>query len=334
MKQLKAKLYDFLPCITIAALVIVFSITSEGKLLSLFNITAICRQSVPVIIGGLGVLFIVAMGSTDLSVGAVAAVSATGSAYIGCQYGLWAMVPVSIAIGLLCGTFLGLIVSRFSVSSFMASLAMLICLRGFQNVLLVKWQQVYIPKGLSQINSFTASIIIVVILVAIFGYIFECTNFGYYCKGMGENENTMKSIGVNTTRIRLIAFTLSGLTASLMGIMLISSVGGSSSTLGQFMEMKIQMAIFLGGVLVTGGMKTKIYKLILGSLSITIIVNGLILSGANGATAEAVEGFLMMLILFLSIRLSKKNNHSSGTTKKLPVKNYPADLVTDLDEGK
>ena len=318
MKQLKVNIYDFLPCITIAVLVIVFSITSGGNLLTLFNLKVICTQSVPVIIGGLGVMFVVAMGSTDLSVGAVAAVSATVSAYIGCQYGTWAMLPVSIAIGLLCGFFLGLVVSKFHVSSFMASLAMLICLRGFQNVLLVKWQQVYIPKGLTIINSFTSSIIILVILIAIFGYILEYSNFGYYCKGMGENENTMKSIGLDTKRVRHIAFILSGLTASIMGIVLISSVGGSSSTLGQFMEMKIQMAIFLGGVLVTGGMKSKMYKLILGSLSITVIVNGLIISGANGATAEAVEGILMMLILFLTIKMSKLNKVRDSGKKILP----------------
>jgi ribose/xylose/arabinose/galactoside ABC-type transport system permease subunit len=147
-----------------------------------------------------------------------------------------------------------------------------------------------------------------VALIIIFGYIFEYTSFGYYCKGMGENESTMKSIGLNTVKIRHIAFILSGLTASIMGIILISSVGGSSSTIGQFMEMKIQMAIFLGGVLVTGGMKSRIYKLVLGSLSITVIVNGLIISGANGATSEAVEGILMMLILFLTIRMSGLNN--------------------------
>ena len=121
---------------------------------------------------------------------------------------------------------------------------------------------------------------------------------------MGENENTMKSIGVDTAKVRHIAYIISGVLASVMGLVLISSVGGSSSTLGQFMEMKIQMAIFLGGVLVTGGMKSKIYKLILGSLSITVITNGLTLSGAGGGITEMVEGILLMLILFVTIKTS------------------------------
>jgi ribose/xylose/arabinose/galactoside ABC-type transport system permease subunit len=131
---------------------------------------------------------------------------------------------------------------------------------------------------------------------------------------MGENENTMKNIGLNTANIRHIGFVISGLTASIMGWVLISSTGGSSSTIGQFMEMKIQMAIFLGGVLVTGGMKSKLYKLVLGSLSITIIVNALTLSRVDGATSEIVEGFLLMVILFLTTGISKRRQARSVKT--------------------
>jgi ribose/xylose/arabinose/galactoside ABC-type transport system permease subunit len=100
-----------------------------------------------------------------------------------------------------------------------------------------------------------------------------------------------------------------------MGLVLIAGVGGSSATIGQFMEMKIQMAIFLGGVLVTGGMKSRLFKLILGSVSITIIVNGLMLSGADGATSEAVQGLMMMLILYLTIRVSGKGKVMKPASK-------------------
>jgi ribose/xylose/arabinose/galactoside ABC-type transport system permease subunit len=268
---------------------------------------SIFTQSAPVIIGGLGVLFIVSIGSTDLSVGGVAAVSATVGAYLGSSYGIGMMLIVSLLIGIACGALLGTVITRFNVGSFMASLAMLIGLRGVLNIFLVKWNQVYIPKGFDLINSFMGNLLILVVMLIIFGYLFEFTRFGYYCKGMGENENAMKSIGLDTKKTRHICYILSGFTASVMGLVLIAGVGGSSSTIGQFMEMKIQMAIFLGGVLVTGGIKSKIYKLFLGSFSITIIVNGLTLSGADGATSEAVEGIMMILILYLTILFSKRN---------------------------
>lgn len=304
MKRTKVQLFDLLPLIALVVLVIAFGITSQGRIFSPFNLKSICTQSIPVIIGGLGVMFAVAMGGCDLSVGAVAAVSATVGAWVGSQYGLPVMILVALLIGLVSGIVVGFIVSRLHVPSFMVTLAMLIGMRGFVNALLSAWGQVYNPDGLGELSSFGASMALVVVLVIVVGYVFEKTSFGYYCKGMGENENTMKSIGVDTAKVRHTAYIISGVLASVMGLVLISSVGGSSSTLGQFMEMKIQMAIFLGGVLVTGGMKSKIYKLILGSLSITVITNGLTLSGAGGGITEMVEGILLMLILFVTIKTS------------------------------
>lgn len=316
MKRTKVQLFDLLPLIALVVLVIAFGITSQGRIFSPFNLKSICTQSIPVIIGGLGVMFAVAMGGCDLSVGAVAAVSATVGAWVGSQYGLPAMILVALLIGLVSGIVVGFIVSRLHVPSFMVTLAMLIGMRGFVNALLSAWGQVYNPDGMGELSSFGASMALVVVLILVVGYVFEKTNFGYYCKGMGENENTMKSIGVDTAKVRHIAYIISGVLAAVMGLVLISSVGGSSSTLGQFMEMKIQMAIFLGGVLVTGGMKSKIYKLILGSLSITVITNGLTLSGAGGGITEMVEGILLMLILFVTIKTSSLPSKGRSSKNK------------------
>jgi ribose/xylose/arabinose/galactoside ABC-type transport system permease subunit len=200
MKRFNIHFYDLLPFVILAALVIVFSITSQGKILSVFNLKSIFTQSVPVIIGGLGVLLVVSIGSTDLSVGSVAAVSATAGAYLGSRYGIGVMLIVSPLIGLACGLFLGTVISRFNVSSFMASLAMLIALRGVLNLFLVTGEQIYIPKALLPFNSFTGNLIALVVMLIVFGYLFEFTKLGYFCKGMGENENAIKSIGVDTKK--------------------------------------------------------------------------------------------------------------------------------------
>lgn len=303
-KSGKIELIDLLPVISLVVLVIIFGITSGGGLFQSFNIQSVIRDSIPVILGGLGVIFVIATGGCDLSIGAVAAVAATVGAYYGSQYGAVWTIIIALLIGLASGIFLGFIVSRCHISSFMASLALLMGLRGFLNVCNVTWQQVYLPESLLVINQFGPALAITVILTAIIVFLFEKTSFGYYCKGMGENENTMKSIGVNTAKVRHCAFIVSGIMAAIMGLLLISSTGGSSSTLGNFMEMKVQMGVFLGGVLVSGGMRSKIYKLIFGSLSITVIVNGLTISGASSSITELAEGLILMLILFLTIQMS------------------------------
>ena len=72
-------------------------------------------------------------------------------------------------------------------------------------------------------------------------------------------------------------------------------------------------------MLVSGGMKSKIYKLILGSLSITVIVNGLTISGADGGMSELVEGLLLMLILFVTIKTSGAPKKVKAPQSKAPV---------------
>ncbi len=305
LKNKNVQLIDILPIVALIVLLLVFGITSGGALFSSFNIQSVIRDSIPVILGGLGVIFVIATGGCDLSIGAVAAVAATVGAYYGSIYGAWLTVVLVLLIGLASGTFLGLITSRFHVSSFMASLALLMGLRGFLNVCNVKWEQVYLPESLHFMNGFGPALLITAVLTVIVWYVFEKTKFGYYCKGMGENENTMIAIGVDTVKVRHIAFVISGVMAAVMGLLLISATGGSSSTLGNFMEMKVQMGVFLGGVLVSGGMRSKIYKLIFGSLSITVIVNGLTISGASSSVTELAEGIILMLILYITILLSK-----------------------------
>ena len=304
----KIQLIDVLPVVALVVLLVVFGITSGGMLFSSFNIQSVIRDSIPVILGGLGVIFVIATGGCDLSIGAVAAVAATVGAYYGSQYGAGLTIVIALLIGLVSGTFLGFIVSRCHVSSFMASLALLMGLRGFLNVCNVTWEQVYLPDSLLFINGVGPALAITIILIAIIAFVFEKTSFGYYCKGMGENENTMKSIGVNTAKVRHFAFIISGVMAAIMGLLLIAATGGSSSTLGNFMEMKVQMGVFLGGVLVSGGMRSKIYKLIFGALSITVIVNGLTLSGASSAMTELAEGIILMVILYLTIQLAGHSN--------------------------
>lgn len=317
MKNLKnIKLIDLLPVIALLVLIIVFGITSSGKLLSAFTIQSVLKSSMPVIMGGLGVIFIIATGGCDLSIGAVAAVAATVGAYYGTQYGAFLTIILVIAIGAISGTFLGFVTARCHVGSFMASLALLMGLRGLLNVCNVTWQQVYLPKSLLFINNFGVSLVIVVVCVIVIWFIFEKTKFGYYCKGMGENENTMKSIGVNTAKIRHIAFIISGIMAGIMGLLLIASTGGSSSTLGSMMEMKVQMGVFLGGVLVSGGMKSKVYKLILGALSINVITTGLTLSGASSSITELAEGIILMVILWLTLQLSEKSGKAAAKKQK------------------
>mgnify|MGYP000946868576 CR=1 FL=1 len=300
----KFSINTLIPIMSFLILFCVFLIATRGTLVTPQNISNIVSQAFPVIIGGTGVLFVTAMGSTDLSVGANAALSATLGAMAASHLGTWAIFPVAIGTGMLVGALNGLWNSRCKMPSFMMTL--LIGLRGLLNYFLAS-NLIYAPTVLITFNTFPVKLAIVAVLVVIFYYVFEYTKIGYYCRAIGENERTVIATGINVKRIRMTAFIISGFMAALFGIMQIVNVGGSTNSLCQFMEMRIQMAIFLGGVSVTGGFSARIYKLLIGSFTIVMIENGLTLCGVDSTLSSAIQGILLMLVLFATIYFERRS---------------------------
>lgn len=300
----KIHILDVIPVIIMVVLFGIFAIGSKGNTLTIFNMKNIVIQTVPVALGALGVIFVVSIGSTDISVGANAALSATIAALISQLTSQWLMIPLTLIFSTLIGTFLGWIITRFNTDSFMTTLASLIALRGVMNFIL-SMNTITAPRYLLKITDFKVSILILIVFLVMVFFLFEKTKFGYYCKSMGENEKTVRAIGINAKRIRLICFAISGFMAGVFGFILLGRVSGASSTLCNMMEMKIQMAIFLGGILVTGGFSAKLFKAIIGSFTIVIIENGLVSCGVDTSPSEAIEGILLVVILCITIYSNK-----------------------------
>lgn len=301
MKKLKTiKLLDIIPIIIMVTIFVIFVIASGGKTLTAYNIQNMVTQVVPVVIGSLGVIFVVSIGSTDISVGASAAICSSVAALIAGKTMGWLMIPLAVIFSTLMGLFIGKIVTKFKLDSFMTTLAILIALKGLLNFLLT-FDLIYAPSELMFVSGFGFSITLMVILIAVVYFVFEKTKFGFYCKCIGENERTVRAIGINVDRIRMICFAISGCMCGIFGFIQLCKVGGSTNTLCNMMEMRIQMAIFLGGILVSGGFSAKIYKLVIGSITIIIIENGLTVCQVPSTISEAVEGILLTVVLCITV---------------------------------
>ena len=303
-KQGKIQLLDIVPIFILAGIFIIFTVASNGATLSSYNLKLLCTNVVPVIIGSLGCIFVIALGGTDISIGASAALCSSIAAVISAQTAGWVAIPVTIILSTALGALIGFIVTKFHVGSFMCTLAILIAGRGLLNFMLQQ-SSTAAPKGISFVTTFAFTIILLIALIVIVWFVFEYTKFGFYCKCIGENERTVHSVGINVKKIRIICFMISGLMAGIIGLVQICRVGGSTSTLCNMLEMKVQMAIFLGGILTTGGFSAKIYKLIIGSFTIVVIENGMIILGVSSALSEAIEGIILVAILITTVYCSK-----------------------------
>jgi ribose transport system permease protein len=299
---------DIVPFAAFAVIFLFFSIASNGRMFTPYNLKLLLNQSLVTIVLGCGALFVVAQGSIDFSVGVNLALSAVVSTYVANAVGAWAFIPTALLVGLVIGLFNGIVVSKFKVSSFMLTISMLIGVRGIVNYIQEGLMKATgngaqkIPDAMLVIGNDAVRLPLFGLVLIVIVYLFEFTRLGRYCKAIGENETAARFVGVPVTPVKIAAFGLSGLLAGVGSVFSVTSLGSTNQTMGVFQEMQVAMAIFLGGVLVTGGASAKVYKVVLGSLSITLIVNGLAVIGkAESHISQSVEGFLLLVILFVTI---------------------------------
>lgn len=304
-KKFRFDINTWLPVIIFVLIAVIFGIATKGQLFGPTNMMNIFNQSVSVLIAGLGLIFVAAMGSTNITGGAIVAVAGT----LGCiaaEHSAGAvMIPVALAIGIATGWFSGLIVAKFKVNSFMVTLAVMMAFRAF-NTLLVNDKAYIIPDSMRFINNDAFKIISVIVLVALVVYVFHYTRLGTYVRGIGENEMAIRHCGVDVDKVKIAAFAISGLLAAVAALFTIARVGGTNNTIGSGFEMRIMMALYIGGVPVRGGAGSKVYKLVFGAPTIVLLENGLVLCGASGGVTQLIRGIVLLVAVWLSGYLAKK----------------------------
>jgi len=307
MMKNKIKAADIIPVISFVVIFAFFTIASKGAMLSGYNLSIILDQSMITIIVGCGVLFVIAQGSTDMTIGVNLGLSGVLAVHVGLVSGHpWAMLPLACIFGAALGLLNGFLVAKCKVPSFMLSIAELIGIRGLINYIQTVISAEYITNEMRVLNTPRVKIPMFIIIVVIMIYIFEFTRIGRSSRAIGENETTAKFVGIPVERIKIIAFTLSGLCAGYASILAVAQINGTNMQMGVFLEMKTVMAIFFGGVLVTGGASAKSYKVFLGALSIQIIINGLGLIGKSATQVQQfVEGVLLLVVLFITMLASR-----------------------------
>ncbi len=299
----RVELNILIPLIIMVLIFVGFTIASGGKMITAYNMKAIIDQSMLVVIGGLGVIFVVAQGGADLSVGTtVALTTVLGCAAADALGQVWVLVPVALVTALLMGALNGFLVGYLKIPSFMCTIAMLIGVRGIVNYIQSFTGVYYASKALRSIKEYYVLLPVLAALVLLAYYLLEFSKFGRYSKAIGENESTAISVGVPVKKMKLLAFMFSALMAGIAGIFTIAKLGGTTTTMGSFFEMDVAMAIYLGGVLVTGGASARISKLLMGAFTLSIIKNGLTLVGLTSTEiSQTVRGIMLMLILIVTL---------------------------------
>lgn len=294
----------------LALVVIVFAAATGGRIFSGFSINSILSQLTPLIILCVGMTFVFAHGNFDISAGAVLALSALISIFIingmGCTAG--GVVVALLASIALCEAFylFNIFVSiKFRIMSTIGSLAIMFTARGIVTYLVSQTMSGYKLNDTSVLALFREQwfMIVCILIVALVGWIvFSFTPFGKYDKAIGDNPLSAMQSGAKVNRVKFISYAIAGALVALAAMFYLSRTNSVTQNFGQGREMDIMIALILGGMLLSGGSKSRMSAAIVGSVTYVILTNGLSQLGLADAYVLIIKSVIFIVMIATTLR--------------------------------
>jgi ribose transport system permease protein len=283
------------------ALAIGLSLLSD-RFLTVSNQINIFRQATINGIIAVGMTLVILTAGIDLSVGSVLALSAVVSADL-LKQGL--PVPlgilVALSIGGLMGMVNGLIITRGKIPPFIATLGMLTVGRGLTLMYTQGKPFTGLPEafryiGAGSLGPIPMPIVVAALVFLVTAIVLSRTRFGEYVYLIGDNPDAARLAGINTNRMIILVYMISGICSALAGLILIARLDSAQPVIGQGYEFNAIAAVVVGGTSFSGGEGTLLGTL-LGALLIETLNNGLNLINVSSLWEQVVKGVVIALAL-------------------------------------
>lgn len=259
-----------------------------------------------------GMTLVVIGGNFDLSVGAFVSLSMVLSLSLHDKIGALPAVLVTLFVGLIIGAINGYLVGFLKLNSFIITLGTSMVISA---VTLIYSKEGYVsiadPSatwftkiGNGSILGIPLLVVIFAIVAVVFTIVLNKTLLGRYIFAVGGNKDASVFTGIRADHVVLKTFVLSGLTASMGGIMQASRLLGTQGNQGTGMEFTVLTAVILGGTSLVGG-SGSILKTIIGVLMIGFINNGLIIIGLPYYSQWIVTSLILIIAVWLDISFNR-----------------------------
>jgi ribose/xylose/arabinose/galactoside ABC-type transport system permease subunit len=295
---------DWAAAVGLVLLVIVFQILNP-TFLSSGNIASMLVAAAILVILAVGQTFVVATGGIDLSVASMMTLGAVafGQAYSHGWGLFWACV-LAIVVGAAAGLINGVVIARGKITDFIVTLGMLSAASGAalifadgKPVTVINTFLLKLSTGGIGIFGWTVLIAAVVALIA-HGFLFW-TRFGTHVLATGGSREAANATGINTARVKIAVYAISGLLAGLAAILLVARVGAAEPASNTSFLLNSVAAVVLGGVSLLGGRAT-VAGPVIGALLLTALTNGLTLLGVSQFYQPLAVGFVVVLAALLT----------------------------------
>ena len=269
---------------------------------------AILRVTALVSIMAVGMSFVIICAEIDLSVGSLASWSSMLVA-MALDRGVPALAApfVVLACGALVGLVNGLLVTKLRIPSFLVTLGMLSVLSGLALTVTDTMPVPIVSDGYSdalwnaRLFGLPVPILWTAVIVVVGYYLLHLSVFGRRVFAVGGGVTAARFSGVKTDQVKVWAFVLSGMTASLAGMMLAARSTAGNPSLGKGLELDVIAAVIIGGTSLFGGQGSIIGSLV-GAIFIGILGFGLLVMGLSTSIQEIIKGAIIILAVALNRR--------------------------------
>jgi ribose transport system permease protein len=301
----------FLAFASLIALLVFFSVASPN-FLQTSNILAILQATSVNGVLAIAATLVIITGGIDLSVGTLMTFCAVMAGVILTNAGMPLPLGVlgAIAVGAICGTISGALVAKMNIPPFIATLGMMLILKGL-SLVISGTKPIYFndTPGFSEISSgsligevFPAvpvpnGVLIMVLLAVVISYVLNRTVLGRYCFALGSNEEAVRLSGVNTAGWKIAIYALAGGICGIAGLIIASRLNSAQPALGLGYELDAIAAVVIGGTSLAGG-RGSILGTMIGALIMAVLLNGLRIMSVAQEWQTVVTGLIIIAAVY------------------------------------
>lgn len=285
------------------------------------NLVSVANQTAIYAIIAIGMTMVIVTAGIDLSVGSLVALASVAAAMLirdqgGKDAGLFDVFIAGILGIALCATaglFNGLMITRFRIPPFIATLAMMMMARGLARQMAAEESISNLPETFKSLGGTTLSVslfgssvgipnpVILMVLLYIGAHVLmSMTVLGRYVYAVGGNPEAARLSGVKVKSVTIMVYTICGALAGLGGIMQASKLGAGDPKLGMMLELDVISAVVVGGTSLMGG-EGKVFGTLIGAFIIAVIRNGMNLMNVGAANQLMVLGAVLLLSVMVDM---------------------------------
>jgi erythritol transport system permease protein len=323
--------------IALIVIILIFSFLSPNYF-SVNNLLTMSAHVAVYAILAIGMLMVILNGGIDLSVGSTVGLAGVIAGFLmqgvklpGMEVTLypavWVCAVIALAVGAFVGWVNGILVAKFGVAPFVATLGTLYVVRG--TALLITSGLTY-PNlrgdpalgntgfdalGFNRILGIPTGVLVMIVIALLGSFLLNRTSFGRWLYASGGNMRAAEFSGIPVKRVQIRIYMASGVCAAIAGVIIASELTSANPTAGTSFELTAIAAVVIGGAALSGG-RGNIRGTLLGAFVIGFLSDGLVIIGVSEYWQMVFKGAVIVIAVML--------NRIEGRSRRIKHASAPA----------